>query len=152
MNIRLLVISFLAILMIGAYALSMKDAIVASKDCPDKGCVSKAEEFNTSGAGIVFTGVGGLVAAFAISFLALAQPNGAPTGPTLTDDPKDVLTAKIEKAIPILFVLTWLIFGALAVYFGLYKDKSIPALAEMGKAWFGSVLAAVGAYWGIKPK
>ena len=92
------------------------------------------------------------MAAFAISFLALAQPNGAPTGPTLTDDPKDVITQKIEKAIPFLFVLTWLICGALAVYFGLYKDKSIPPLAEMGKAWFGSVLAAVGAYWGIKPK
>lgn len=149
MNFKLLVVSFLAIFLIGLYIFAMVDAIQAASGCVDKVCTGS--KYNQEGLGYIFSGVGAIVAAFAVGFLAVAEPNAVPTsGVTLTTNPKDVITLKIEKAIPLLFVLTWLICGAVAVYFGLIAEKSVQALTEMAKAWLGTVLTAVGAYWGIR--
>lgn len=136
---QLIVVSFLSLLLIAIYAVSMIGIIFP-----------EGKLLGDNGTLFLFSGVGGLVTAFAISFLAVNQPNSVPTeGLTLTTAGSGSAAKTIQKVIPLLFVLTWLVSGAIAVYFGLLAQNSIEALTEGGKAWTGSVLAAVGAYWGI---
>lgn len=145
MNIKLLVVSFLAFVLIGLYIFSMIEVIKLNP------------KVNAAGIGYLFSGIGGLVTAFALSFLAVSESNkvtttGLNTGLGLTDS-SEVIGRKIEKAIPVAFVLTWLICGALAVYFGLISSTKYPeSMTEMGKGWIGTVIAAVGAFFGVDPK
>lgn len=139
MNLRLIVVSFLAVVLIGIYVISIGATIV------------EGERFNAQGMDYLFRGVGGLITAFAISFLALTPPNTVPTKVLkLTANLEADVAQLIQKGIPVVFVLTWLICGAAAVYFGIMKEPSIEALNETGKTWIGTVIAAMGAYWGIE--
>ena len=141
MNLQLIVVSFLSILLVLIYAVSMIGIIFP-----------EGKILGDDGTRYLFSGVGGLITAFAISFLAVTPPNTAPTqGLTLTTSGSGAAAKTTQKIIPGMFVLAWLISGIVAVYYGLLADNSIASLTEAGKAWTGSVLAAVGAYWGIKP-
>lgn len=141
MNLQLLVVSFLSILLVVIYAVSMIGIIFP-----------EGKILGDDGTRYLFSGVGGLITAFAISFLAVTPPNTAPTqGLALTTAGSGAAAKTTQKIIPVMFVLAWLISGTVAVYYGLLADNSIASLTEAGKAWTGSVLAAVGAYWGIKP-
>lgn len=140
MNLQLIVVSFLSILLIVIYAVSMIGIIFP-----------EGKMLGDDGTRYLFSGVGGLITAFAISFLAVTKPNTVPTqGLNLTTASSGAAAKMMQKGIPVMFVLAWLISGTIAVYFGLLAENSIATLTEGGKAWTGSVLAAVGAYWGIK--
>ncbi len=139
MNLKLLVVSLLAIALIGLYVYAMVATILI-------------ETPNEAGVGYLLSGIGGLVTAFAVGFLAIAEPNTLPTaGLNLTSGRNEVIGSSIEKAIPLAFVLTWFVCGLAAVYFGLLRPKPVESVVEVGKTWIGTVLAAVGAFWGIKP-
>lgn len=145
MNIKLLVVGFLAVVLIGLYIFSMMAVLRLNKNVdPD-------------GVAWLFSSIGGLVTAFAIGFLAVSQPgeiatSGLASGMSLTN-PTEKIGRRIEKTIPVAFVLAWLICGALSVYFGLISGGDFPdSMAEMGKGWIGTVIAAVGALFGVNPK
>lgn len=140
MNLQLMVVSFLSLVLIGIYIASLLGIIF-----PD------GKILGDDGTIYLFSAVGGLVTAFAISFLAVAPPNSPPTGGLNLATGAGTGGVFIQKAIPLAFVLTWLICGAAMVYFGLMAENVVPALTEGAKTWIGTVLAAVGAYWGIKP-
>lgn len=140
MNLQLIIVSFLSLLLIGIYIVSLIGIIYP-----------QGKLLGDDGVRYLFSGVGGLVTAFAVSFLAVNDPNTAPTqGLSLTTPTSGSAARTTQKAIPLAFVLTWLITGAVIVYYGLMAENSIPTLAEGAKAWIGTVVASVGAYWGIK--
>lgn len=153
MNLKLLLVGVLTIVLLLLYFYSVKLEIDVAEHCR-KDSVATAECTTAKAAsgrlGDILSGVGGLIAAFAISALAVTQPGAAPNK-GLTDGFTGI-SQTIAKAIPVAFVLTWLICGLLAVYFGLIKYDGSEALTEMGKNWFGTVLAGVGAWVGIDPK
>ncbi len=140
MNLQLLLVSALSLLLIGIYVASLIGIIFP-----------EGKILGDDGVRYAFSAAGGLVTAFALSFLAVADPKTGPTeGLALTTETSGSLARTIQKAIPLAFVLTWFITGAAIFYFGLFAQEIVPELTEGAKAWFGTVLAAVGAYWGIK--
>ncbi len=152
MNGKLLLIGVLTVILLVLYCYTIKLEINVAMDCA-KGkettseCVA-AMEAHTNFV-IIFSSVGGMIAAFAVSVLAVSEPGSPPTAGLNTFD-LNGLPEKIAKMIPFAIVATWLIGGVLAIYFGFKYDGS-PPLTEMGKTWIGTALAGVGAYIGYKP-
>ena len=164
MNLKLLFIGVLAIALLGLYIFSMTVAVgeasrckkldVAHENDPKVEVCSPAEKNLENGIGTLFSAVGGLVAAFALGFLAVTESNIPNQGleSVITPDKKSI-GETITKAIPLIFVLTWLLCGIAAVIYGLIQYwGTIPPLTEMAKAWIGTAIAGIGAFWGIRPK
>ena len=154
MNYKLLLVGVLAIILLGLYFYTMHLEINVAKTCTDESNEQKkadcAKAKQAEGNFVtIFNGVGGLIAAFAVGALAVSQPGETPTK-GLTTSGMTGLPEKIAKIVPFAFVITWVICGLLAVYYGLGYSGSAP-LTEMAKTWIGTALAGIGAYFGIKP-
>jgi len=164
MNYRLLLVGVLAVALLGLYIYSMSLAVGEAARCAEQDAKNKndakvvvctsAERNLENGIGVIFSAVGGLVAAFALSFLAVTESSIPNQGlETVVAPEKNSISETITKAIPLIFVLVWLFCGIAAVIFGLIKYWGIvPPLTEMAKAWIGTAIAGIGAFWGIKPK
>jgi len=164
MNLKLLFVGVLAVALLGLYIYSMSLAVGEASRCAkldadykkDEKVVdcTTAEKNLENGIGTIFSAVGGLVAAFALGFLAVTESNIPNQGLESVIAPdKNSISEMITKAIPLIFVLTWLLCGIVAVIYGLIKYWGIvPPLTEMAKAWIGTAIAGIGAFWGIRPK
>ena len=150
MNSRTVVIGVVLAILLGLYLYTMGLEIYAATKCNEKGDkISECRDKEVSpGWGMLFTTVGGMIAAVAVGLLAVAKPEDGPPTAGLAD-PKKASGQKLAKAIPLVVIGIWIICGVLAVIFGFNNDGS-PPLTEMAKAWIGSAVAGVGAFLGIK--
>jgi hypothetical protein len=171
MNLKTFVVGALAVILMTLYVFTFYMAVRTSFECytPVENTAEKTARINAvspaanskcspersnleGGVSIIFAGVGGIISAFAIGILTVTEPNKLPTN-ALTGPELSGFQLKAAKGISVAFVLIWLLGGAVAVIVGLLlHNGTIPPLTEMAKAWIGTAIAAVGAYWGYQPK
>ncbi|MEN8229305.1 MAG: hypothetical protein ABFS38_14195 [Bacteroidota bacterium] len=99
---------------------------------------------------LLATGLGGLVSAVVITTLGISKPGKAPTGAVqeLSKDFGQITMAIIAIA----YVGVWLFLGGYAAIYGVIRmPDASSTLHEMGIAWFGLLLGAGYAYFGINP-
>ena len=100
----------------------------------------------------VATTVGGLVSALVIATLGITQPNNPPA--TYKVLRIDESTGKVLTNVLIgLFMTVWLIAGVAALVVGvLCFPKVNQTVHDLGMAWIGLAVAALYAYFGIRPQ
>jgi membrane associated rhomboid family serine protease len=60
----------------------------------------------------------------------------------------------IAALMPSIFIFVWLVCGVITVIFGFIlsgEKEFVPPFTAAAKAWFGVAIAAVYAYFGIRP-
>ena len=94
--------------------------------------------------------VAGLVSALVIAELSITEPGKAPVAQAL-DKNSSVNATRLVKAVAGLYLLVWVAMGSWALLIGLKHASVLPAITNLGQAWFGLAIAAAYAYFGIKP-
>lgn len=154
---RLIISAIIAILLLFLYGNAVYEAIL-----PTIACASKSPVILGDGQKTIITLVGGLVSALVISLLAVTPPGGSPAqtviasaqlvNPTSPVLQVSDLTKTITSVITNLYLITWLLIGICAVYFGLVKEckTAAPELAAVAKSWLGIAITSVYAFFGLK--
>jgi hypothetical protein len=99
---------------------------------------------------LIATGLGGLISAVVIATLGLSEPGKAPTG-TLKSLSRDYgqLTLSV---IAVIYIAVWMFLGIYTAYHGVIKSPGASTtLYDMGITWFGILVGALYAYFGINP-
>ena len=105
------------------------------------------------------TTIGGLVAALVIAELAVTPPGSSP-GVRLfraapTGNGQAPAPTRRAKLVSWIYLLVWGVTGVAALVVGdwLQPDTppALPALADLGKSWFGLAVAAGYSYLGVEP-
>ncbi|HLI17412.1 MAG TPA: hypothetical protein VKV22_03970 [Rhodanobacteraceae bacterium] len=137
----------IAIVLLGIYAwLIFVAARIAL--CEGAGCPAPAS-FNTTMAQALSVTTG-LVSALVIAELAVTRSGEAPAARLLAANaaPRARL---LLRWISTGYLVVWLVAGLAAFVVGLQHPDALPALTNVGQAWFGIAVAAAYAYLGIKP-
>ncbi|MEO8748085.1 MAG: hypothetical protein ABI379_10600 [Rhodanobacter sp.] len=93
----------------------------------------------------------GLVSALVIAELTMTKAGHAPAGHLLAADA--TARAKIVMCwVTSIYLLVWLLAGLAAFLIGLNHPETLPALTNVGQAWFGIAVAAAYAYLGLQPQ
>lgn len=96
--------------------------------------------------------LGALISATVVAGLAATKPNELPG--------KDIFKAgfgefgqSITAYLPLVYILVWTICGASVVVYALmiFVNDPSPPLTALAKAWLGTAVAAIYAYFGITP-
>jgi predicted metal-binding membrane protein len=94
--------------------------------------------------------IGGLISALVVAELAITPPGETPIGRafgvTATGEP-----LRKTKFLVSLYLIIWLVTGVYAFMIGL-RETGIQALSDLGQTWFGLAIAALYAYFGLKPQ
>jgi hypothetical protein len=97
----------------------------------------------------VLAAVTGVVSAFVAAELAVTPPKEWPTGRTLTGDPHT--KSGLSEWTTWVCLGVWLVVGAVALLWWLFKSDANAAVGVIGKAWLGVMVASACAYLGVKP-
>lgn len=92
----------------------------------------------------------GLVSALVIAELTMTKPGEAPAAHLLSADPT-ARAKNVMRWITSIYLLVWLVAGLAAFVIGLEHPATLPALTNVGQAWFGIAVAAAYAYLGLQP-
>jgi len=57
----------------------------------------------------------------------------------------------VMRWVTAVYLLVWLVAGLAAFLIGLGRPEALPALTNVGQAWFGIAVAAAYAYLGLQP-
>ena len=107
-------------------------------------------QFNDSMAQAL-TVIQGLISALVISVLAKAEPQDSIISPLVESEMK--LSAMMRNALKCmtwLYLITWVVMGFWVFLKGLYYPKAVPALTNLGQAWFGIAIASAYSYFGLR--
>ena len=98
--------------------------------------------------------IGGLISATVVAVLGATQHGEFPALRIFKKDFAGTVQT-FAGYMPSFYILTWIVFGTFMFTFGffLYPDNAdpAPAFAAHAKAWLGTAIAAVYAYFGITP-
>lgn len=146
--------SIIAFILLCLYVYLVRVGIMEVWNCAKAGDVCESVDANAFSAGMsqTLSMIGGLVSALVISELAVTEPGTAPAARML--DPGSSITVKwIVSVLTSVYLLVWIIAGLAAFFVGYLKHPNLlPALTNLGQAWFGLAVAAGYAYFGIKQK
>lgn len=92
----------------------------------------------------------GLVSALVIAELTITKVGEVPAAHLLTANATDRAKVAI-RWVTAIYLLVWLVAGLAAFLIGLNHPKALPALTNVGQAWFGIAVAAAYAYLGLQP-
>lgn len=105
--------------------------------------------FTTSMASL-FSTVAGLVSSAVLLELGLTKPGEIPAGQLMS--PRAQREAKDwQRVVFAIYFLVWTITGFASLVQGLKHPDTLPTLTNFGTAWFGLLLSAWYAYFGIHP-
>lgn len=156
---KVVVIGVLAFVLLGLYLYTMYLEVNVAMECSETAANVVGEALKTcrnnidqGGFSMIFTTVGGMIAAVAVGILAVNPPEqGLPTeGLTSAKLDKAGVSQKLARSVPIIIIFIWIACGVLAIIIG-FKYSGSPPLTEMAKAWIGTAVAGVGAFLGINP-
>jgi len=145
------VIAVIAVVLLGIYVYLLRIAYLIVDCASQAGCTARTPaDFNDVMAQTL-TVIGGLISALVIAELAITKPGEAPAARMLA---KGVSLSAIIvlKWVTVLYVLVWLVAGLFAFLKGMNHPKILPPFTSVGQSWLGLAVAAVYAYFGIKPK
>jgi hypothetical protein len=143
-KVRLIVGAVLSGALLALYAFVLVEAIQFAR------AATGAKE-PTDGAFWILHAIGGLVSALVAAQLAVVPEPGGTTKMRLFVL-GGVEADKTATTIALVYLFVWLALGFAAVIFGLVRyENPVPELADFAKTWIGLALAAVYAYFGIKP-
>ena len=98
--------------------------------------------------------VGGLISATVVGVLGATNASEFP-GARLFKDHLTGTWQKIAEFMPSLYILVWIICGTFMVIYGYFLYPAnidpAPAFSAQAKVWLGTAIAAVYAYFGIRP-
>lgn len=92
----------------------------------------------------------GLVSALVIAELAVTRAGEAPAARLLSAAAGE-RAKMLLRWITAIYLAVWLVAGLTAFVIGLERPAALPALTNVGQAWFGIAVAAAYAYLGVKP-
>ncbi len=141
----------IALILLGLYVYLVQLAIAVVHCVALDGCFKYTERDFNDGMAQAMSIIGGLVSALVIAELAVTRPGEAPGARLLDENPTPRATL-ILKIITVNYVLVWVVTGLWAFLVGLDHPKELPALTNVGQAWFGLAVAAAYAYFGLKPR
>lgn len=114
------------------------------------GCKAPLPKDFTSEMIVALSVVSGLVSALVIAELSLTEPGKVPVARALDSSPSATTTNAV-KGLAAVYLLVWIGVGAWAFLIALKHATVLPALTNLGQAWFGLAIAAAYAYFGIRP-
>lgn len=97
--------------------------------------------------------IGALISATVVAVLGATKRGNYPQLQLFKNEIEGSLQ-RLAVIMPSLYIAVWLVFGTFMFTFGffLYPDGDpVPAFAAHAKAWLGTAIAAVYAYFGITP-
>ncbi|HMS41716.1 MAG TPA: hypothetical protein PKE69_15905 [Pyrinomonadaceae bacterium] len=146
---QLLFGGILAVLVLGLYGYSVYEAVDLAKECGDINGCSKTLSGNLT---LFFNVIGGLISAVVVGVLGSTNLGEFPAKEAFEKNLKGY-TAIIAGYMPSVFILFWIICGVYMILFGFmsFNNDPVPQLTVQTKAWIGTALGAVYAYFGIKP-
>ncbi|HEX5352951.1 MAG TPA: hypothetical protein VFW60_02620 [Rhodanobacteraceae bacterium] len=92
----------------------------------------------------------GLVSALVVAELAVTRAGEAPAARLLATHAGPRAKSCLRWVV-MTYLVVWLAAGLAAFVIGLERPDALPALTNVGQAWFGVAVAAAYAYLGIKP-
>jgi hypothetical protein len=97
---------------------------------------------------LIVTGLGGLISAVVIATLGVSEPGKAPIG-TVRNLSREYGQVALS-VITILYIAVWVLLGGYVAYVGVIRfPEASSTLYDMGMAWFGILLGALYAYFGL---
>lgn len=147
---QLLFGGMIAFILLGLYVWSIVSG--ACEASPIAGCKDRVPAF-TANMQFLLNSVGGLISATVVGVLGATKPAEFPAEGLFRKN----LTGTVQTIagyMPSLYILVWIICGTYMVVYGfvLYSDDNLaPAFSAQAKMWLGTALAAVYAYFGIRP-
>lgn len=112
-------------------------------------CTSPKPESFTAEMAAALSVVAGLVSALVIAELSITEPGQAPVAQVLDANASEQAT-RLVKTLAGLYLLVWVGVGAWAFLIALRHATVLPAITNLGQAWFGLAIAAAYAYFGIR--
>lgn len=142
---QLLFGGFLATILLAFYIWSIFDAIEIAR------CASNCRAY-TDNMSFLLNAIGGLISATVVGSLGVTQPGDFPHRAMFSQNLTGV-SQSIASYMPSAYILVWIVCGVVMVVYGFVPDSpnTPPALAAQAKVWLGTAIAAVYAYFGIKP-
>jgi hypothetical protein len=145
----------IATVLLGLYVWSIIDAATAART---GGVITADISF-------LLNSVGALITATVLAVLGATQPGELPAGKTF-EKGLTGMARKIAAYMPAVYIFVWIICGVITVLYGFHmifpaaKPGTISAndieaagaLNASAKAWLGSAIVAVYAYFGITPE
>ena len=144
----------LAVLVLGLYGYSVYEAVDLARECKDDkgndivGCTRELSGNLT----LFFNVIGGLISAVVVGVLGSTNRGDLPAKEAFEKNLKGY-TAIIAGYMPSFFILFWIICGVYMILCGFltFNIDPVPSLTVQTKAWIGTAIGAVYAYFGIKP-
>src|SRR5262249_42110526 len=142
----------LAVVVMLLYGYTVYFAVRVALCANDSTCTTyKATDFGDNWQGLM-NGTGGLVSATVFAKFGAKPPAQLPQQEnfgitTLTPNAENSL-----KVVVVVYGVGWFLIGLVALVVGvLTAYQKVPALTNLGQAWFGLAIASLYAYLGIKP-
>lgn len=158
---RLVFGGVLASVLLGLYIYSIVQAIEVSEMCaaaadavanqvPDAKLCPPVKT-NLGNVSYILNLIGGLISATVVGILATTKPNELPAADLVERNLNASLTRSIASFVPFAYIMVWIFCGVALVIFGLlkYESEPVPPLTAQAKAWLGTAVAAIYAYFGI---
>jgi hypothetical protein len=139
----------LAVIMLGLYIYSISEAVAIARKCGD---VANCATQLSSNLSLLLNLIGGLISATVVGVLGATHRGDFPAQKSFARNLRGI-TSKIPSYMPSLFIFVWIICGVVVVVYGFlpFYNDPVPALSAQAKAWIGTAIAAVYAYFGITP-
>lgn len=144
--------SLTSVVLLGIYVHLVRVALLVVNCANDPKCTEYAVSYFNDNMIQALSVISGLVSALVIAVLAITRPGEVPVITQALDRTSSPLTIRIVKIISVFYVIVWFVVGLWAFLVGLYHPNVLPALTNLGQAWFGLAVAAAYAYLGIKPQ
>ena len=142
--------SLIAILLLALYVYLAYQGGMAVLCATATGCKAPLPAEFTAEMTAALSVVSGLVSALVITELSITQPGDAPVARAINPGASKT-TTNLVKALAATYLLVWIAVGSWALLLGLKHAAILPAITNLGQAWFGLAIAAAYAYFGIRP-
>ena len=146
----------IAIILLGFYVWSIVDAVSVVQCMKSATADKPCTEVFSNNMSYILNTLGALISSTVVGVLGATKPSEFPVQKILTNSLKGTLTGTIQTIaalMPSIFILVWIVCGVITVIYGfVLSDTDLVApFSAAAKAWFGVAIAAVYAYFGIRP-
>ncbi len=144
----------IAIILLGFYVWSIVDAVLVVQCKRELG--ENCKEVFSNNMSYILNTLGALISSTVVGVLGATKPSELPAQSIVEKSLKGNLTATANRfaaLMPTIFILVWIVCGVITVIYGFMLSDAdyVASFTAAAKAWFGVAIAAVYAYFGIKP-